>query len=98
MFISEDVLKGKPLTPFNCRLQCSIVLTPSDIDLIEYDGSCLVKIELDTDINNIVFLRIPFEQGSLPTMTSPIPKGPPSWPRRISNHMGWQKHVFFSSE
>jgi hypothetical protein len=76
MFINEGVVKGKPPTPFNWCVQCGIVLTLIDIDLIEYDRFCLVKIELDIGINNIVFLHIPFEQGSLPTMTSPIPKGP----------------------
>ncbi len=76
MFINEDVVKGKPPTPFNWCVQCGIVLTPIAIDLLEYDGFCLVKIELDIGINNIVFFHIPFEQGSLPTMTSPIPKGP----------------------
>jgi hypothetical protein len=77
MFISEGVVKGKPLTPFNWCVQCGIVLTPIDIDLLEDDGFCLVKIELDIGINNIVFFHIPFEQGSLPTMTSPIPEGSP---------------------
>ncbi len=77
MFINEGVVKGKPPTPFNWCVQCGIELTATDIDLLEYDGFCLVKIELDIGINNIVFLHIPFEQGSLPTMTYPIPKGPP---------------------
>ncbi len=72
MFISEGVVKGKPPTPFNWCVQCGIVLTPTNIDLLEDDGFCLVKMELDIGINNIV----PFERGSLPTMTSLIPKGP----------------------
>ncbi len=49
------------------------MLTPTDTDLLEDDGFCLLKMELDIGINN----SVPFEQGPLPTMTSPIPKGSP---------------------
>jgi hypothetical protein len=75
MFITKGVMKSKPPTPFNWCVQCGIVLTPTDIDLLEDDGFFFVKIELDIGINNIVFLHILFEQGSLPPMTSLIPKG-----------------------
>jgi hypothetical protein len=74
------------------------VLTPIATNLLEYDGFYLLKFELDIGINNIVFLHILFEQGSFPTMASPIPKGPLLVPRRISNHMGWQKHTLLPSE
>jgi hypothetical protein len=94
MFINEGVVKGKPPTHFNWCVQCGIVLTPIDIDLIEYDGFCLVKIELDIGINNIVFLHIPFEQGSLPSITSPIPKGPPLGQEEYPT-IGHGKNMYF---
>jgi hypothetical protein len=42
----KGVVKGKPLTPFNWCVQCGIVLTPIDIDLLEDDGFCLTKIQI----------------------------------------------------
>jgi hypothetical protein len=41
MFNTEGVVKGKTTTPFNWCVQCGIVLTPIDIDLLEYDGFSL---------------------------------------------------------